>query len=483
MKVLTVEEMREVDRITIESGIPGLILMENAGSRVVEFLAERFRPLSNQRVVVVCGKGNNGGDGLVIARQLLTRFRPKTLDVFLAADPAELTGDAAANHRMFVAAGGQFADKLETRMGAATLVVDALLGTGLRGPATGEALQWIRNMNTAFPAAKVVAVDIPSGLVAGGEFVRADHTITFTAAKEQMVVPPLAAHIGELIVAPIGSPDHLLEPSRLHLSQLEDFNDLLAPRPRDSHKGTFGHALIVGGASGKTGAAQMTALAALRSGAGLVTVASAAPAPIVPELMTAQLLDVESLLDRKTVLGLGPGLGTAPELVELARRLARNAPMPVVIDADGLNALAGLDQPWPADAPPRILTPHPGEMARLAPSFSKTSDRVQTARDFAVRNRCAVVLKGDRTVIAFADGNVWINPTGSPALAKGGSGDILTGLIAGFIAQFPSDWKTAVRAAVYLHGRAGELAAQSRGDKAVLATDLLDYLFTPSGAA
>ena len=211
MKVLTPQEMREVDRLTIEAGIPGLVLMENAGGRVVEFLVERFSPISEQRIVIVCGKGNNGGDGLVVARQLLTRFAPRSLDVFLAAKPEEFGGDAAANYRMFLAAGGRFAGKLETRMGAATLVVDSLLGTGLNGPATGAALEWIRLMNTAFPAAKVVAVDVPSGLVEDGEFVRADFTVTFTAPKSNMVLPPLSDHIGELIVGRIGSPDALLD--------------------------------------------------------------------------------------------------------------------------------------------------------------------------------------------------------------------------------------------------------------------------------
>jgi NAD(P)H-hydrate epimerase len=475
MKVLSPEQMREVDRRTIAGGVPGLILMENAGHRVVEFLAERFAPLRQQRVVVVCGKGNNGGDGLVIARQLWTRAWPQSLDVFFVGDPLELTGDAAANYRMFRAAGGRFTESLEPRVGAATLVIDALLGTGLRGPAQGAPLEWIRRINTQFPAAKIVAVDIPSGLLEGGEYVRADYTVTFTAPKVGMVVPPLCEAVGEMIVGPIGSPDELMSDVWLSLSQAADFRHLWQPRAITSHKGSFGHVLVVGGAPGKAGAAAMTGLAALRAGAGLVTVASSEPASHwAPELMSAPLTG-ELVIERKSVIALGPGLGQDAALMDLARQLARTVDLPMVIDADGLNALAGVKNPWPQDGRPRILTPHPGEMSRLTPS---SADRITQARDYAMEHGCCLVLKGNRTIIAFADGQVWINPTGSPALAKAGSGDILTGLIAGLVAQFPDDWHTAVRAAVYLHGLAGESAARQRGEKAVLATDLLDHLYT-----
>ena len=471
MKVLTPEEMRVVDSRTIELGIPGLILMENAASRVVEFLVERFSPLNDQRIVVVCGKGNNGGDGLAIARQLTTRFRPKSLDVFLATDPKQLQGDAALNYSMFVAAGGSLAQALETRMGAATIVVDALLGTGLRGPVEGTYLNWIRAMNSAFPRAKVVAVDIPSGL-GGPECVRADYTVTFTAPKRSMVLSPGCDFVGQMVVAAIGTPASLLEPARLNLSEAADFAALSAPRPKDSHKGLYGHVLVVGGGPGKTGAAAMSGLAALRVGAGLVTVAASDSVGFAPELMFTQL-SADLPLERKTVVAIGPGLGTDAESGEFVRRSVRSIDLPMVIDADAITAIAGLSDPWRSTAKPRILTPHPGEMARLAPAGA---DRIETARDYATRHHCCVVLKGNRTVIAFPDGQVWINPTGSPAMSKAGSGDILTGLIAGLVAQFPSDWQTAVRAAVYWHGRAGERAACVLGEKHVLATDLLNFL-------
>ena len=473
MKVLTPLEMREVDRRTIELGVPALVLMENAACRVVDFLVERFTPLNDQRIVIVCGKGNNGGDGLAIARQLLTRFRPRSLDVFLAADASELLGDAAANHRMYLAVGGEFAHELEVRMGASTIVIDALLGTGLRGSAEGPYLNWIRTINTSFPVARIVAVDIPSGL-GTSECVRAHHTVTFTAPKLSMVLSPEYQAVGELIVAPIGSPASLLDGATVNLSEADDFGALTAPRPRDSHKGMFGHVLIVGGGPGKTGAAAMSGLAALRAGAGLVTVAASSHAELAPEIMCVPL-SPELPLDRKTVVAIGPGLGTDGASIELARHAARTIDLPVVIDADAITALAGVSVPWPAAAKPRILTPHPGEMARLAPS-GDPHNRIGTAREYATRHNCCVVLKGNRTIIAFADGQVWINPTGSPAMAKAGSGDVLTGLIAGLVAQFPNDWQTAVRAAVYWHGRAGERAAVAKGEQHVLATDLLGFL-------
>lgn len=464
IKVLTAEQMREADRRTIASGIPGLILMENAACRVVDFLVERYSPLDAHRILIVCGKGNNGGDGLAIARQLCTRFRPRSLHVILLADPHELSGDALTNYQMYIAAGGELSSQPDA---ATTLIVDALLGTGLRGPASGASLDWIRRMNTGFASARIVSVDIPSGLIEGGESVRAHHTVTFAAPKIQM----LNDDVGEMIVARIGIADSLLDVSNIAISELQDFVTLLAPRASNSHKGSYGHVLVVGGAPGKSGAAAMAGLAALRAGAGLVTVASSDTVGFAHELMSTPL-DTTLPLERKTVLAIGPGLGNDPAMVQLIRQSVRDAQMPVVIDADGLNALTAT--PWPADTPPRILTPHPGEMARLCET---SGDRIEDARALAQRWNCCVVLKGNRTVIAFADGDVFVNPTGSPAMAKAGSGDILTGVIAGLIAQFPSQWQLAVRCAVYLHGRAGQLAATALGDKAVLATDLLRYLY------
>jgi len=269
MKILTAAAMREVDRRTIEAGIPGIVLMENAGHRVVEFLAERFAPLGEQRVVVLCGKGNNGGDGLVIARQLHARFAPASLHVVLLAEPGELKGDAAANLAMLLAAGGRVEREIPTGARAATLLVDALLGTGVSGAAAGRMLQGIREINQGFPLARVVAVDLPSGMPSdsgepAGEFARADYTVTFTAPKVAHAMPPNCDHVGELIVGAIGSPPGLYADAWLSLVEPAMFSELLAPRARAGHKGTYGHVLVVAGSRGKTGAAAMAGLAALR---------------------------------------------------------------------------------------------------------------------------------------------------------------------------------------------------------------------------
>ena len=499
MKILTAAEMREVDRRTIEAGIPGIVLMENAGHRVVEFVAERFAPLGAQRIVVLCGKGNNGGDGLVIARQLHTRFRPASLHVVLLAEPGELKGDAAANLAMLLAAGRQVEREIPPEARAATLVVDALLGTGVSGAATGRMLQGIREINHGFPLATVVAVDLPSGMPSdsgepAGEFARADYTVTFTAPKVAQAMPPNCDHTGELMVGAIGSPPELYADAWLALVEPAMFGELLAPRERAGHKGTYGHVLVVAGSRGKTGAAAMTGLAALRAGAGLVTVASAESAIAeisahAPELMTEPLretesgsialnADLEALAQGKSVIAMGPGLGRAPQIAAMVNALAESFEGPMVLDADALvgQGMVGQGDGHPARI--RILTPHPGEMARLTGKTTAEvqADRIGAARTYATEHGLTLVLKGQRTVIAFRDGRVWINPTGTPAMGKGGSGDILTGLIAGLVAQFPERADQAVAAAVYLHGLAGQLGAQALGDKGLLATDLLQYL-------
>ncbi len=496
MKVLTAAQMREVDRLTSALGIPGIILMENAAHRVVEFLAERFSPLSEQRIVVLCGKGNNGGDGMAVARQLYTRFDPRLLHVVLLAAPEELKGDAAANYRMLKTCGCPIWPGVEPAARYATLVVDALLGTGISGPASGLMLEGIREINAGFPLAKVVAVDIPSGMPSdsgerAGECARADYSVTFTAPKVAHVMPPNCDFIGELVVRPIGSPPEMFEEDEsISLALLEPamFRHLLAPRPPSGHKGTFGHVLVVAGSRGKTGAAAMTGLGVLRAGAGLVTVASAASAvPVIAayaaELMTAPLaendagtisssVDLSAIAEGKTVLAMGPGLGLHPDIEALVARAAETFEGPLVLDADALTGSVY------GNGMVRVLTPHPGEMSRLTgvPTADIQRDRAGAARSFATTRGVTLVLKGQRSVIAFPDGRVWINPTGTPALGTGGSGDILTGLISGLLAQFPHDPDGAVAAAVYLHGLAGQIGARALGEKCLIATDILEYL-------
>jgi hydroxyethylthiazole kinase-like uncharacterized protein yjeF len=477
MKVLTAAEMREVDRRTIELGIPGIVLMENAAHRVVEAIAERFAPVAGQRIVVLCGKGNNGGDGLAIARQLHTRFRPAALDVVLLAAPEDLKGDAAANYRMLLACGCTVRSEIPASARLATLVVDALLGTGIAGPASGRMLEGIRAINTGFPLAKVIAVDIPSGLpsdAAGpvGEFARADCTVTFTAPKIAHAMPPNCDHMGHLVVGAIGSPAALYDDVWLSVVEPAFFRELLGPRPRGGHKGTFGHALVIAGSPGKTGAAAMAGIAALRTGAGLVTVASderALPqiAAHAPELMTSAIGD--EAFAGKTVIAMGPGLGHNPDLVRHVAALE----VPMLLDADAL-----IGDPGRSGNCPTVMTPHPGEMARLTGKSTAEvqNDRIGVARAYAIEHRVTLVLKGERTLVAFPDGRVWINPTGTPALGKGGSGDVLTGIITGMLAQFPKQPDEAVAAAVYLHGLAGEIGAREWGEKSLLATDILTYL-------
>jgi len=492
MKILTAAEMREVDRLTIEAGIPGLILMENAGSRVVDFLLETFAPLHRERVVVVCGKGNNGGDGFVVARQLWTRKLCRKLTVFELFDPASLTGDAAINRKALDACGCPVQRGLPNEPNVATVVVDAILGTGLTGPARGEALSAIQIVNTQIPLARVVALDIPSGLPSEettevGEVVRADYTVTFTAAKRTQILPPTYGRAGQLTCVPIGTPPQFCETNpgfELNLTTPHDLRGLFKPRPNDSNKGLYGHVLVVGGSFGKSGAPAMTGLSSYRSGAGLVTVAiPESTLPMVagyrPELMTEPTHDPEKLLkllEKMTVLAVGPGLGTSPESVSLAKLLYEETAIPAVVDADALNAVAGSLRPTDKI---RILTPHPGEMSRLTGKSTKEvqTDRLGTARKFSSDTGTVLVLKGDRTVIAFPDGETWINPTGSPSMATGGTGDILTGMIAGLVAQHAKgDWKRAVVAAVWLHGRCGQLGAKKWGEEAMLATDLLEFL-------
>jgi ADP-dependent NAD(P)H-hydrate dehydratase / NAD(P)H-hydrate epimerase len=490
VKILTAAEMREVDRLTIERGIPGLILMENAGSRVVDFLRETFAPLSGHRVALVCGKGNNGGDGFVVARQLFTRRLCRELTVIELFDPASLTGDALANRRMLDVCGCPVSREFKNEANLATIVIDAILGTGMTGAAHGSSLDGIQMINKRFPLARKVAIDIPSGLSSDetnpqGEFVCADYTVTFTAPKRSQCLLPSYELMGKLAVVPIGSPIELYETNptlKLNLTTEADIRYLFASRPRNSNKGMYGHVLVIGGSFGKSGAPAMAGLGSYRSGAGLVTVAvpkSALPtvAGFRPELMTKPLEDnpLPELLKGMTVLAIGPGLGTADETVRLVKQAYEQADLPAVVDADALNALAGS---LPSTSKIRILTPHPGEMGRLIGKSAKEvqADRLNVTRGLAQQSGATVVLKGDRTIIAFPDGEAWVNPTGSPAMATGGTGDILTGMIAGMVAQHPDGWKRAVVAAVWLHGRCGELAGSRWGEQALLATDQLDFL-------
>lgn len=513
MKILTAHEMQRIDRLTTERyGVPSLTLMENAGRGGVEFLESRYAPLSGQRIVILCGRGNNGGDGFVVARLLRDRgVRPRVL---LLSDPEGLKGDARANYEKLASSGPPevVADsaawqRILPEIQGATLLVDALLGTGLSKPLEGFFAEVVRDINGAFAKARIVAIDLPSGISADGgeligECVRAHASVTFTAPKLAHVFPPACEYVGDWVVKPIGTPEEALsgDPElQLNLTAREDLAWLKQPRPRAAHKGNFGHVLILAGSIGKTGAAAMAAKAALRSGAGLVTIATARSAlPIIAalgmEFMTEPLPETDAgtislraldyggldrLVEGKDVLAVGPGIGAVAETAEFVRTVVNRYNLPMVIDADGLNAFAGRIDSLHGDNRVRVLTPHPGEMARLCGKSTQEvlSNRLQVAREFARERGVTLVLKGSRTLTAAPGGEIWVNPTGNPGMASGGTGDVLTGLVAGLLAQSGGRATTeTVAAAVYLHGLAGDLAAQAVGEISLVAGDVLEAL-------
>jgi NAD(P)H-hydrate epimerase len=511
MNVLSAAEMQACDRLTTERfGVPSIDLMRAASAAVAAFARQQF-PLA-RRVTVVCGHGNNGGDGMMAARLLASAGLEVTTLLLGARD--SLAGDAAIAWRELTSPAHGLIHIIETPEELAghkaaleaDLILDAVVGTGFKPPLKGlalAALKWIDGSK-----APVLAVDLPSGWPAdattatvAGPVWPADAVITFTAPKPAHVFGQLTRHWEQLIVvAPIGSPEEAMVSalglhwtgSALALTQ--------ARRPVAANKGNFGHVLVVGGSVGKSGAPAMASLAALRAGAGLVTAAVPAPvlplvAAIAPELMTFPLaaslagcISAENLAPEvlaaltagMTVLAIGPGLGKDPETVKFTTGLLSVTKMPVVIDADALNILAAKPVLLAKLAKGRmlVLTPHPGEMARLVgiPTAEVQANRLEVARNFAQRTRVTLVLKGARTLVAHPDGLVAVNTTGNPGMAKGGSGDLLTGLIAGLLAQYPTDAARAVEAAVYLHGLAADLAVRAADEHTLLATDSLAQL-------
>jgi ADP-dependent NAD(P)H-hydrate dehydratase / NAD(P)H-hydrate epimerase len=517
MHVLSAAEMQACDRATTERfGIPSIQLMRTASSSVAAFARQQFPKA--RRVTVLCGRGNNGGDGMMTARLLADAGLAVT--TLLLGEPEQLAGDAAVawtelnsskRGQIHVVANAQALAQLSSALDA-DLIVDAVLGTGFKPPMKGlalAALEWLRTSKNATP---ILAVDLPSGWVAdereaaaAGPVFPADAVITFTAPKCAHVFGQLTRRWDQpVVVAPIGSPDAAIV-SKLKLNWAgSSLAVAQAPRTAAANKGNFGHVLVVGGtfgtAGGKAGAPAMTALAALRVGAGLVTAAVPAPAlqiisSFAPELMTWPLAatragqisaknlekkQIAGLIAGKTVLAIGPGLGQAAETAKFVEGLLGASKMPAVIDADALNILARKPALLKKLANGRVvvLTPHPGEMARLAgiTVAQVQANRLGTASDYALRVGVTLVLKGARTLIAHPDGRVAINTSGNPGMAKGGSGDLLTGLIAGLLAQFPHDPARAVEAAVYLHGLAADLAVHHGDEHTLLATDSLAQL-------
>jgi hydroxyethylthiazole kinase-like uncharacterized protein yjeF len=530
MKALTAAEMREVDRLTTERhGIPSLQLMEEAGKHISNVVWPRLYGNANKRVAFLCGKGNNGGDGLVAARLLREDKVGVDFDplVFLFGSPDELRGDAAENLSRWRKSStgitevkdGASLESAWPRIASAYAVVDALLGTGLRGPATGLIAEAIARLNklsknaTLARPAFILAVDIPSGLPSDGESAEgpvlfAHQTVTFTAPKIGQLLSSHAGCCGRLEVRQIGSPASLVEeigqgPARW--AEPDEFASLPLVRSADSHKGTYGHVLLLAGSVGKSGAAILAGSAALRSGAGLATIATPEPVqPIIaaglPEYMTEPLqatksgaLSLRSLLEGtfgeleegKSVLAIGPGLGTHRQTQEFIRTIVTQTELPVVLDADGLNAFGGqADRLRKRKTKFLAITPHPGEMARLLGVSTKDvqADRLKFARESALKWNAHVTLKGFHTIVASPSGDLFINTTGNAGLAKGGSGDVLTGLLAGLTAQFGTqDWHRVLTLGVYLHGIAAEQSAQTHELSGMLAHEVVQNISSSRG--
>jgi len=525
MKILTAQQMREIDRLTVERcGVPYPTLMETAGSRVVEAIIEYGEPITKSVFSVFCGKGNNGGDGAVAARVLWMRGAPLVC-VYIFGRIAETKGEARTNFEIVSRIyeeerkRAKYFPRLSIQeiteeddaniYDGADVVIDALFGTGLTRPAEGLYAKAIESINGYGDAATIVSVDIPSGLPSDtgqpiGPHVQADLTVSLSAPKIGNVLAPAADANGKLIIASIGSPAWLIEEqsgSNLHLVEEGQVADWLqaSRRRMDAHKGSVGDVLLIAGSRGKTGAAALSSETILRAGAGLVTVATARSAQSLlvtqarTEVMTEALDETpdgaisQSALDRalqlaqkRTVIAIGPGLSSSDESTRaFAREMVEKRTAPMVIDADGLNALA----PWPddlkgSDEAPIIVTPHPGEMARLTGKTNAeiAADRINVAQEFATKRHIITVLKGSRTIIASPGGEVYINPTGNAGMATAGSGDALTGLVAGLLAQRPSEPLEAAIVAVYLHGLAGDLAANRLGMRPLIASDIIANL-------
>ncbi|HVT48308.1 MAG TPA: NAD(P)H-hydrate dehydratase [Vicinamibacterales bacterium] len=508
MRVLNTAQMREADRRTIEDvGIPAIVLMENAGREAAAAIETAFDDIATFRIAILCGPGNNGGDGFVVARALAARGAD--VDVYVIGGAAASTGDARANLRVLqrmdvveiIEIANAAAWKVEGPDAlSADVIVDAMFGTGVRVPLTGLYETIVADVNMV--GNPVVSIDLPSGLSADtpevpGPAIHASMTVTLGAPKLPLVLPPAATSAGEMIVADIGIPAAIvdaLDGPRVEVITRHDVRLLVVPRAADSHKGDYGRILIVAGSRGLTGSASLCARAALRSGAGLVTVATpASSAPVVASLgaeyMTLPLDEAPdgtvaaSALDRllafkADVIAVGPGLGRTASAAAVVHGLVARSSVPLVLDADALIAFAGnADRLVGRDGIDIVVTPHPGEMAALTGQSidDVQADRLEVARSFASAHRVHVILKGHRTLVASPDGAVAINTTGNPGMATAGAGDVLTGMVAAWLAQ-RRDAGDAARLAVYLHGLAGDLVAVDRGQVALVAGDLVDRL-------
>ena len=506
--LVTAQQMRELDRLTIESGTPGHVLMERAGAGATAALLKAFPQVREKPVLVFAGKGNNGGDGFVIAR--LLKKEGIACEVVLTAKKEEVKGDALRNLKAFSRMRGRISEVTATeqlgtvqkKLSGCGLVVDALLGTGLSAPVRGLMAELIDLINAR--GVPLVAVDTPSGLdsdrgVPLGTAIRASLTVTFGYPKIGLLHASAKTAVGRLEIVDIGIAPEAIRTVNLQTMLLtqESVGALVRPRTLDAHKGDFGHLLVLAGARGKSGAALLSGGAALRVGTGLVTLAGPSSlntifSSVLVEAMTVPMPErhdgslalnenaVADAVQGKSAIVFGPGIGVSSDTIGLTQWLLSNSTIPLVIDADGLNCLATDPAVLREARVPVILTPHPGEMARLVKTSNAEvqSQRLEVARTFAIQHYCYLVLKGSRTVIAAPDGRAWVNPTGNPGMASGGMGDVLTGIIGGLLAQGYTA-ERACQLGVFLHGFVGDHAADEKGEVGILARDLIDRL--PSG--
>jgi len=507
MKILSSREMKSIDSCAIQDyKIPGLILMENAGIRTVDIIKDVLQDCSGKKVVVLVGKGNNGGDGLVIARHLINAGAK--VEVFLMTTEDKLTPDSRVNYdclrnmsdNIQELLNYQDLDSFKTSVSECHIIVDAIYGIGFKGSMGNFETEIVKIVNKK--DVPVIAVDIPSGVEADtgrvwGEAIKATHTVTFALPKIGLVLEPGTDYTGQLHIVDISIPAVLANKNNLMNNIITEdlIKPIIRPRSAESHKGTYGHTLIIGGSLGMSGAVIMASYAALRSGAGLVT--AALPESIVPiveaelvEVMTAPLAQtsqaaitvealpaIEKLLQTSSVCAIGPGMSTYAEAHLILRFILEHARIPLVIDADGLNALAEDISVLKDRQIPVVLTPHPGEMARLTGKSVEEiqADRINTARFYAQEWGAIVVLKGNKTVVADPSGQAYININGNPGMATAGSGDVLCGIIAGLISQGIKPRDAAI-AGVYLHGETGDYVADFKGQRGLIAGDLIKYL-------
>jgi NAD(P)H-hydrate epimerase len=507
MKIVNAEQMRGLDSAAINTfKVPSLDLMENAGHGTVNAIVNLYGDPLGKTIAIFVGPGNNGGDGLVIARLLAAHLaRPV---VFLLVPPENLKGDAAVNLKrlndlpvpIIEIATEEELSKAMQEFSDCSIIVDSIFGTGLTRKISGLFATTINKIN-AFPC-PVVAVDMPSGLNSDsgkpmGPCVTADITVTFGEAKIGQVIYPGREYTGDLQIVDIGIPEQAVTEADIKRELLDsDINKWLPERPVDAHKGIYGHLLVIAGSLGKTGAAQLCSLGGLRSGTGLVTLCipyelnqivqtglwETMTVPLQSKAQGILSIDdytvIAETLDNKQAVAVGPGIGTADETAELIMKLYQEVSLPMVIDADGLNILARDNSLISTAAGPRILTPHPGEMARLTgmPAGEIQANRLQVAADFATKHEVHLILKGAETIVCSPDGYQAINPTGNPGMAAAGMGDVLTGMVGGFMAQGMSPWRAACLG-VYVHGLAADRLAEqiSAGYLASEVADELPY--------